>query len=297
MKGKNRGLLLDTIGCICWGVSGTFSQYLFANQIVSVWWIAGLRALVAGLVILGFYRLIFRGSVTRIWHYTHDWHVLIAFTFLGLLPWQLTYFLAIKYSNAPTATVLQFTGPVFIIIALAGIKKRWPRWLDVISIGVSMTGLVLMATDGHLDHLALAPLGIFWGLMTGVTQATYTLIPVKLLHKYDPEVILGWAMLFGSVPLLPQLHPLPLATLTPVVITALLVIIFGGTVVGYLFYLISLNYLRPTVTGMLDCFEPLTATILSVLFLGTRLTGPEIIGACLILLTVFLQAVPEPRKA
>lgn len=293
MSNKSMGLTLDIIGCICWGVSGTFSQYLFENHVVSVWWIAGVRALIAGIVILSAYKIFEHGSLTSIWHNTHDWLTLLAFTFLGMLPWQVTYFLAIKYSNAPTATVLQFTGPVFIILAMAGIKFRWPRRIDVISIIISMTGLILMVTNGQLTKLALAPLGVFWGVMTGVTQATYTLIPGKLLHKYNSELILGWAMLLGSFPLVPQIHPLPMYKLTPIVLIALAVIIFGGTVIGYLFYLISLKYLRPTVTGMLDCFEPLTATILSVMFLGTRMTWIEVVGALMILLTAFLQAIPE----
>ncbi|XIF20015.1 MAG: EamA/RhaT family transporter [Acetilactobacillus jinshanensis] len=295
MRKQSRGLLLDIIGCICWGVSGTFSQYLFDNHVVSVWWIAGIRALIAGIVILGAYKIFQHGALTSIWHHPHDGLVLLAFTFLGMLPWQVTYFLAIKYSNAPTATVLQFTGPVFIILTMSALKFSWPRRIDVISIVISMAGLILLVTNGRLTRLALAPLGVLWGVMTGVTQATYTLIPRKLLDKYNSELILGWAMLLGSFPLVPKIHFLPAYKLTPLVLIALAVIIFGGTIIGYLFYLISLKYLRPTVTGMLDCFEPLTATILSVIFLGTRMTWIEVIGALMILLTAFLQAIPEKR--
>ena len=62
---------------------------------------------------------------------------LIWFSYLGMLPSQLTYFLAINYKNAPTATVLQFLGPIFIIIYLALAQRTWPQRINIISISVS----------------------------------------------------------------------------------------------------------------------------------------------------------------
>lgn len=77
--------------------------------------------------------------------------------------------------------------------------------------------------------------------------------------------------------------------------TAIICIIFiitGGTMFSYLFYLQSLNYLTPATTGMLSAFEPLTATVLAVTVLNTKVSFAELMGALLILGITFLQALP-----
>lgn len=293
MSNQKKGFMIDILGCTFWGISGTLSQFLLSHQIVSSAWLAGIRALIAGMVILSIAKFVFHAHVFAIFRNHHDFWTLMCFTFLGSLPWQFSYFLAIRFSNAPTATVLQFTGPSFIIIALTLFEHQKPRRLDIWSVVVSLLGLVLLVTDGRLTALALAPLGLFWGLVSGVSQASYSLIPRKILKKYDATVLIGWAMLLGSLLFFPILRPLPEKYVTFPVIGSLFVIVIGGTVIGYLFYFISLKYLRPTVCGMLDVFEPLTATILAVAFLGTTLTFWGIVGSILIVLTVFLQALPS----
>lgn len=64
--------------------------------------------------------------------------MLIIFAFLGMGSSQLSYFVAVKYSNAPTATVIQFLAPVFIIIYSSLRSKMWPRRIDAISIVVAV---------------------------------------------------------------------------------------------------------------------------------------------------------------
>nr|WP_276825938.1 EamA family transporter [Bombilactobacillus mellifer] len=65
---------------------------------------------------------------------------------------------------------------------------------------------------------------------------------------------------------------------------------------AYLFYLTSLRFIQPSVTSMLSSFEPLTATVLSFLFLQTVLGKWQIIGAGAILATLFLQLIPAKAK-
>ncbi|WP_252893600.1 hypothetical protein [Lentilactobacillus senioris] len=64
----------------------------------------------------------------------------------------------------------------------------------------------MLVTKGHLNSLSLAPLAVIWGgLLSGVSQASYTLIPRSLLQKYDAKLVVGGlgGMLVGSIPFLP----------------------------------------------------------------------------------------------
>lgn len=51
----------------------------------------------------------------------------------------------------------------------------------------------------------------------------------------------------------------------------------------------STKYISPSVTGMLSAFEPLTATVLSVAFLGTHLAPVQLLGGLFIIATVLYK--------
>ncbi|KRM86985.1 DMT family transporter [Lacticaseibacillus thailandensis] len=292
---RGKGFANVIIGTMFWGFSGAVAQYLFTALHVQPLWLVAVRLLGAGVLLLLFAGLRGGRDVFRIWHNRRDAVLLIIFAIMGMMPSQLTYFLAVSYGNAATATVLQFLGPLFIIIYLALASRQWPRRIDVVSIVVALVGTYLLVTQGRLTSLALAPAAVVWGVLAGVSQASYTLLPRPLLRKYDETQVVGWAMLLGGVPLWPVLGTTAAPHLGMAGLAAIAFIILFGTLFAYLLYLNSLAYIPASTTGMLSAFEPLTATVTTVLLLGTRLAGAEIIGGLLILLTTVLQALPARR--
>lgn len=290
--GRGKGFASVIIGTMFWGLSGAVAQYLFTYLHVQPLWLVGVRLLGAGLLLLLYTAIRHGAGVFSIWRNRHDALLLIVFAVCGMMPSQLTYFMAVSYGNAATATVLQFLGPLFIIIYLALASRQWPRRVDVVSIVVALVGTYLLVTHGRLTSLALAPAAVLWGVLAGVSQASYTLLPRKLLRRYDETQVVGWAMLIGGVPLWPVLGATGIPHFGWLGVAAIAFIIVFGTLFAYLLYLRSLAYIPASTTGMLSAFEPLTATVTTVLFLGTKLAGAEIIGGVLILLTTVLQALP-----
>ena len=65
-----------------------------------------------------------------------------------------------------------------------------------------------------------------------------------------------------------------------------LMIIIIGTVIPFITFTTVLKYISPTVASMLDAFEPLTATVGSVLVLGLHLSLATIIGSLVIIIAV-----------
>lgn len=187
--------------------------------------------------------------------------------------------MAINYGNAPTATVFQFLGPIFIIIYLALAQRTWPQRINIISILLAVCGTFLLVTNGHFNSLSLSPLALLWEIGAGLSQASYILLPGKLLTKYDPRLVVGWAMILGSLPFIPYIAFYPLPQLDGYILENILFIIIFGTMLAYLFYLTSLRFIQPSVTSMLSSFEPLTATVLSFIFLQTVLGKWQIIRA------------------
>ena len=102
MTKRTRGLLLAGVGASFWGGSGAAAQYLFHDTPMTTTWLVAVRLLGAGLVLTLVSWLknpgVVKGLVTQRWA---RWQ-LIAFALFGTLNSQLTYFLAVRYSNAPT---------------------------------------------------------------------------------------------------------------------------------------------------------------------------------------------------
>lgn len=292
MTKQNHGLLLAISGACCWGISGTVAQFFFTHTGISTSWLTGIRLLFAGSLLLLYSKVVQHQMLLAIWRQNSSILQLLLFAFLGMIPSQFTYFMAIQTGNAATATILQFTGPMFIIIAESIARVQWPRRIDAFSIGIAMVGTFLLVTQGRLGSLSLAPAAVVWGMLAGVSQASYTLTPRKLLYDFEPTLVVGWSMLIGSIVFWPTLligHPHHLDVFD--IMSVIFIIIFG-TIIAYLFYLSSLNYLKPAITGVLSSFEPLTATILSIIFLGVHFNFVGIIGGVLILLTAALQLIP-----
>lgn len=292
MSKQTKGILLAAGGASLWGISGAAAQYLFSTTTISNTWLVSIRLLVAGVLLTLWSLVKSPHQVKQVVSSRFNLKFLVLFAVLGMMNSQLTYFLAIKYSNAPTATVIQYLQPVFIILWLALANRQWPRRLDCISILIALVGTFFLATGGHLNQLALTPPALFWGIWCAVAAALYTLLPRPLLQKFDALIVCGLAMLISGVLLLPWLVTTPLPHLDVWDWTLIAYIVIGGTMFAYTLFLQSIRYISPAATGILSAFEPLVATLLAVTLLGTRLTLAAVCGSLLILLTTFLQAIP-----
>lgn len=103
-----KGILLAAGGASLWGGSGAAAQYLFEQTSITTSWLVAVRLLLAGIVLTMVSLLKMPQQVRRIVSNRRHLVSLISFALLGMLNSQLTHFLAVKYSNAPTATVIQY---------------------------------------------------------------------------------------------------------------------------------------------------------------------------------------------
>lgn len=290
---KRRGITLAIVGASFWGMSGAAVQFLFQNPTINEYWLVGLRLLGAGILLVLYSTFKQPAAVKRLFSSWSRVLYLILFSFIGMGASQMSYYVAVKYSNAPTATVIQYLAPVFIIFYMAVHTKMLPRRLDVISIIVALIGTFLLATNGHPSHLALSPLACIWGLLAAVSEAINTIMPRKLFKEFGTITIVGWSMLIAGLAFLPLYWTMPVPSLNAVDITTILFIIIFGTLFAYTLYLASINYIDSSTTGMLGAFEPLVATLLAVFFLATPFSLPDWIGGILIVLATILQSLPE----
>lgn len=121
MKKEVRGVIFTLAGGCLWGLSGSCGQYLFTNYQVNSSWLTVVRMLVAGVSLVLFALLRQRDKAIGIWKVKGDAVQQVVFALGGLMFCQYAYLTAISYSNAATATVLQYLGPVLIMLLVCAV--------------------------------------------------------------------------------------------------------------------------------------------------------------------------------
>lgn len=289
LNNELKGFLLAIFGATLWGVSGTFGQFLFQQRAINVEWLITVRMLVAGIILLLLSVGKHRKALFTIWKDKRNALRLVIFGVTGMLAVQYTYFITIKHSNAATATVLQYIGPVLIAVYLALKNKRWPRLLEVLAIALAVLGTFLLVTHGNLGSLSISKTAFWVGIASAFALAIYTLQPVKLLAHYSSTVVVGWGMLVGGLAFSLVKAPWQVAGVWDsysYIATAFIVIF--GTLIAFYTYLTAVKLIGGQKSSLLASAEPLSAAVLSIVWLKVPFHLMDWIGSICIISTIFI---------
>ncbi len=292
-----RGYSFAIIAGILWGVSGTFAQFLFQFRGLNPEWLVSARLLTAGTLLLASSAARKDPALTEIWRNAGDAWGLLVFSVLGMLGVQYTFFASIQATNAATATIIQFLGPVFIALWLMLNKREWPGRNTTVAILLSVVGTFLLVTHGSVNKLQISAQGLFWGLTSAIALAFYSLQPADLLKKYGIGTVVGYGMIIGGLTISVVSKPwnIPgqwdLAT-----VLCCLFIFIPATLVAFFLYMTSVKLIGPQVPSLLVSVEPVSAAILAIAWLKVPLTGSDWLGTACILGTIVLLTYGKSKS-
>lgn len=284
-----RGIAFAALGGICWGFSGTCAQLLTSEAGIPVAWITPVRLSAGALIFMAVCLVREPRNVLAALRDVRSVAAIFAFAMLGVLLTQVSYLSAIAYTNAGTGTVLERLGLVLIMLYACLRSRRLPRARELCGLVLALAGTVLIATKGNFGSLAIPPEGLMWGIVSAFALAFYTLIPVRVLEKWGSFIVTGMAMLFGGAVSMAAVRPWTIPVdVTPQVVVVMALMVVVGTFAAYLFYLQGINDAGPVRAGLVGCVEPVSATVISALWLGTPVSGVDVAGCALIIGMVFL---------
>ena len=296
-KDLKKGAILTVIGGTCWGASGVFGQFLFQTKGFDTSWVVTLRLLAAGLIMLLIQFNKEKSDLFLIWKDKKSVIDLIIFAIFGMMAVQFTYFFAISFSNAATATVMQYLGPVMIMVYVSFRDRKKPAKNDVLAIICALLGVFIISTHGSLSELKMSPQALFWGIASAVAMAVETVQPEKLLRKWGAGKVTGYGMVIGGVVLSIFTMPWKYSAFWDMEsILAFIFVVIFGTVVSFLLYLSGVKILGATKASLFACVEPLASAVLSVLWLKVRLELIDILGFVFIIATIFILAYKRKEK-
>lgn len=289
-----KGRIYTLIGAISWGLSGACGQYLMNDSGVSPIYLTALRMVIAGLVLTLFACLKQPKQFCEVVKSPKIMRRMLFFGIFGLMLCQLTYLFAIHSSNAGTATVLQYTCPIFIVIYVSLKEKTVPTIMEFVAIVFALVGTFVIATHGNPFNLSLSPSGLFWGIISAFAYALYTLLPGKLIRQWGSLIVTGLGLLSGGI-----LFYFGTASWQytiqwqPYTFIAFIGIIGIGTIFAYSLYLEGVSLIGPVQGSLLASAEPISSVFFSIVLLGEVFQGIDIVGIVLILIAVYLITMKE----
>ena len=315
MNKRVLGIISALVGASLWGVSGTCSQFLLANYAISSLFVTMVRSVGAVALFLAVILVKHRSAIGEIFRDPRARRQIIVFGAVGLFASQITYIVAIGYTNAGTATVLQSTSIVMIMVVACIGEKRLPRALELAGLILAFSGTLLIATQGDFGSLNLPLAGLIWGLASAVGAACYSLLPRPLYPKWGSFTVIGLGMAIGAIAstavwalafAFPQIDLLAnggnaigtalLPELDAAAIGALIAIAVVGTFGAYFLYLNGIAMVGAVLGSQLGAIEPVSATVCAAVFMGTAFSWADWIGLVLMVATIVIVAASSKAR-
>lgn len=289
-----RGVLCVLIAGIAWGFSGACGQYLFTNYNIHTAWLSAIRMLVTGVILSVAYIVRERKNAFAIFKSTRDFFNILLFAVFGIWLCQYTYLEAIRYTNAGTATALQYLAPLLVLFIACVRRLRFPKVRELVAVVLALAGTFLIATHGNFNQMVISKQGLKWGLLAAVGFCLYTVLPERMVKKWGSQPIVGYGMLISGVfySFIIKLWEIRVH-LDFHGVLAVLAMAFIGTMLSFLLFLQGVHDIGPVRTSMISSIEPVSAALFAVLWLHTPLNYMDMIGMGCILVMVIILSVKE----
>ena len=288
------GIILTLLGATLWGVSGTSVQFVGNFRNMNLEWLLTMRLITAGLLTV-LYGWIRQGSaIFNVFRNWRDTLGLVIFGVFGMALCQYTYFRSIVIAGAGIATVLQYLAPSMIIIYLLVRYGKRPSTGEIISVILALAGTICLMGNNGFSFESFRSGVLFWGLLSAVGVAVYSVSPVRLLATYGTIPIVGFGMLLsGLVAAVLFQQPHSYATWDVWTVVGCFNVVFLGTIVSFNAYLEGVKRIGAVSGSILSSIEPISAAFFGWALLGNQFNWVGILGMAMIIATVIIIALEK----
>ena len=293
-----KGTVYSLLSGLIWGICGILGEYFFTHYPVSSGWITSMRLLVSGSLVLGLSAFQLRSRLLDIWRDKKNYLLFLAYAILGIFSVQFFFYLCVEYSNATTATILQFISPVFILFYNRIIDQKKASITAVFYVLIAMLGVFLMATKGDLSQLSMTPLALVTGLLSAVGVMFNVILPQRFARRYGFVPTVGWGMILAGLfsNFLYPIYQISFQVDLVSVLICLTIAVFG-TAFAFFLSMKAVSLVSPLVVSVVSASEPLSSALLSVLFLGLVMDGFLALAMVLIIVPMIFLSVEEAKQA
>ena len=218
--------------------------------------------------------------------------VLIGLGMLGFGGYQLLWSTGLTQITAGNSALIVAVAPVLTVLlaGAVGMDRLTPPKL--VGALVAFAGVAVVVTAGRELSLGASLVGELLTLGAAVLWAVYTIAGTRMLRQVDPLQATAWAVLGGTLFLLP-LGAYEIATSPPPEVSpaAVLGILYSGAFAAAVANVLVFNAIRlvgPSRVTVSQFLVPAVAVVLGAVFLSEAVGPAQVAGGAVIVLGVWL---------
>ena len=287
MRPTRRGMLFVIVASSLWGTTGVVSQALANLSTTSPLSVASLRMTVAApILLLVGWRLLGR----KMWSASRQDFGLMMLIGVLIAADQALYFIAISLTGVTVATLVAVCAAPVLVMVFTSVKERKaPARFSVTIVLMALIGTALLVTgDTTGTQHPASLLGVLVAVGSACGYAAIILFSRFLSGKYHALQINALGFSTGAICLLIVSRFVGFVGTYP--LTGWVLILYLGTIptaMAYGLFVLGMRSTPSQVASVLVLLEPLTAAILAWVLFGERLSLVGIVGAVLLLGTIF----------
>ena len=205
-------------------------------------------------------------------------------------------FLALQYTIAINAAVINSVEPVFIVIFASLIFRDRFTGLQALGVAISLAGVLFLISDGSLDRLLRLELNI-GDLIVTVAYACWALYAVflrKVPRAIDARAMVLVLLALGAVFILP-LYLYETAFVRPfrptvTTIGTIVSLAVFASVIATLLWNRGIRMMGVTRAALYLHLIPVFTVILAIMFLGETLAVHHIVGAAMVAAGIYITS-------
>ncbi len=286
MNVKRKAILYIVVAGVLWGTSGIFFNLLKPMGYTPIQMTA-MRGVVAAFFMIAYAviknKKLFKISLKEL--------VFFGLSGLSIFGTAVSYFASIEASTVSTAVVLMYTAPVFVAFYSVLFFKEKMTVIKLVCISFIILGSIFVS--GVLTDMVFSLWGVLLGLLAGVMYSIYNIFAkYEMMMDMNPVSASMYSFIFMGALAFAFCNPVSFVNITaenPIKAIPLIIGIGVVTcVIPYFLYTSSMKHLPAGTVSALGIIEPMSATIISVMFLNEKLSLIPATGIVLILVSVFV---------
>ncbi len=197
------------------------------------------------------------------------------------------YLLSMQASSISIAVTLMYTAPVFVILTALIFKVEKATWFKWISVVLVFAGIVLLTESYDFDILTASIYATVLGLASGLSYTVFIFGFKNAAALGNAKTTLMFAFFVFSIILYFVMDPYEaFNAITSQDMGWFLLLGLLGAGVSFFIYVIGLRHTPPTTASVVAMVEPVTASLLGIMFLDNELSALQVLGMGIIIVTI-----------
>ncbi len=226
-----------------------------------------------------------------------EWATILFLGLTGMVGYHLFFFEALRHTTAVNSSMIAATSPLVtaLLAAIFGSERLDLRRMAAVALAVF--GVMVIVTDGRIDHLASLKLNRGDVTMFGavVSMAVYSVVSRKSGLSRSPVGLVAWtfgicAVVTGGLCFLEGSVTAKVGTASSGALWSVAYMAIFASCCGYFLQMFSIKRIGAARTMVFINLIPVFSTAMAVAILGESVSTPKLIGLAVVVSAVWINS-------